>query len=159
MKPKNAGQTAETRAADSGFDTWRALQEATDTKRANLIADIVGHPHDSITVEELDYMNPDLSDDAIRRHLDTLQGAGVVAERALDPGERHRDYPYKFYEVTGEETADVRRRIRAGLDGGADLRDWELPDRETRVETVAAEPDRHATAVVIAAYGESEPIL
>jgi predicted ArsR family transcriptional regulator len=105
MKPKNAGQTAETRAADSGFDTWRALQEATDTKRANLIADIVGHPHDSITVEELDYMNPDLSDDAIRRHLDTLQGAGVVAERALDPGERHRDYPYKFYEVTGEARA------------------------------------------------------
>ena len=105
MKPKDAGPTAETRAADSGFDTWRALQEATDTKRANLIADIVGHPHDSITVEELDYMNPDLSDDAIRRHLDTLQGAGVVAERALDPGERHRDYPYKFYGVTDEARA------------------------------------------------------
>lgn len=105
MKPKDAGPTTEMRAADSGFDTWRALQEATDTKRANLIADIVGHPHDSITVEELDYMNPDLSDDAIRRHLDTLQSAGVVAERALDPGERHRDYPYKFYEVTDEARA------------------------------------------------------
>jgi DNA-binding transcriptional ArsR family regulator len=105
MKPKDAGPTAETRTADSGFDTWRALQEATDTKRANLIADIVGHPRNSTTVEELDYMNPGLSDDAIRRHLDTLQGAGVVAERALDPGERHRDYPYKFYEVTDEARA------------------------------------------------------
>ena len=105
MKPKDAGPTADTRAADSSFDAWRALQEATDTKRANLVADIVGHPHDSITVEELDYMNPDLSDDAIRRHLDTLQSAGVVAERALDPGERRRDYPYKFYEVTDEARA------------------------------------------------------
>jgi len=105
MKPKYGGSATDTRAAASGFDTWRALQEATDTKRANLVADIVGHPHDSITVEELDYMNPDLSDDAIRRHLDTLQSAGVVAERALDPGERRRDYPYKFYAVTDEARA------------------------------------------------------
>ena len=105
MRPKKAGSATDTRAADSSFDAWRALQEATDTKRANLVADIVGHPHDSITVEELDYMNPDLSDDAIRRHLDTLQSAGVVAERALDPGERRRDYPYKFYGVTGEARA------------------------------------------------------
>ena len=54
MRPKKAGSATDTRAADSGFDTWRALQGATDTKRANLIADIVGHPHDSTTVEELD---------------------------------------------------------------------------------------------------------
>ena len=67
--------------------------------------------------------------------------------------------PGLFYEVTGEDGDDVRDRIRAGLDAGSDLRDWELPDRETRVETVAAEPDRYATAVVVAAYGESEPIL
>jgi len=54
---------------------------------------------------------------------------------------------------------DVRERIEAGLDAGSDLRDWELPDREVHVETAAATPDRFTTAVVIAAYGESEPIL
>lgn len=47
-------------------------------------------------------MNPDLSDDTIRRHLGRLQEAGVVTERALDAGERHRDYPYKFYGITDE---------------------------------------------------------
>lgn len=99
------GTVADTGTTDSGFDTWQALQAATDRTRANLVADIVGHPHDGITVEELDYMNPDLSDDSIRRHLTTLQGAGVVTERALDPGERHRDYPYKFYGITDEARA------------------------------------------------------
>jgi len=102
MEPRSADSAGDAVTAASGFDTWQALQEATDTKRANLIADIVGHPRDSITVEELDYLNPDLSDDAIRRHLGTLQDAGVVAERTLEPGERHRDYPYKFYAVTDE---------------------------------------------------------
>jgi len=105
MKPTDAGSAADTGAGESGFNTWRALQEATDTTRANLVADIVGHPRGSITVEELDYMNPDLSDDAIRRHLNRLQEAGVVTERALDPGERYRDYPYKFYGITDEARA------------------------------------------------------
>ncbi|MGQ4554938.1 ArsR family transcriptional regulator [Halobellus sp. GM3] len=98
--------TAERRAgatgSEAGFDTWAALQKATDRKRANIIADIVGHPRGSITVEELDYLNPDLSEDSIRRHLATLRDVDVVSERALAPGERHRDYPYKFYSLTDE---------------------------------------------------------
>ncbi|TKX73857.1 pyruvoyl-dependent arginine decarboxylase subunit alpha [Halorubrum sp. GN11_10-6_MGM] len=86
---------------------------------------------------------------APRRHPDAVAGLGW----ATGPG------PGLFYEVTGEDPDDVRERIHAGLDTGGGLRDWELPDRETRVETVPAEPDRYATAVVIAAYGESEPVL
>ncbi|QSX00492.1 ArsR family transcriptional regulator [Haloterrigena alkaliphila] len=88
------------RATDAEFDTWRALQKATDKKRADLLADIVGHPTGMPSVEELDYMNPPLSDDAIRRHLNTLTEVGVVREREFEPGERLRDYPYKFYEIT-----------------------------------------------------------
>jgi DNA-binding HxlR family transcriptional regulator len=82
------------------FDAWRALQKATDKKRADILADIVGHPEGLPSVEELDYMNPPLSDDAIRRHLQELMDVGVVNERAFEPGERLRDYPYKFYELT-----------------------------------------------------------
>lgn len=84
------------------FNAWRALQKATDKKRANIIADVVGHPKGKPSVEELDYMNPSLSADAIRRHLSTLEEVGVVAEVEFEVGERLRDYPYKFYGLTKE---------------------------------------------------------
>ena len=58
---------------DEGFDSWRALQKATDKKRADILADIAGHPSGIVSVEELDYMNPPLSSDAIRRHLKHAQ--------------------------------------------------------------------------------------
>lgn len=81
------------------FDEWLALERATDEKRAAIIQDVVGHPEGMPSVEELDYMNPPLSSDAVRRHLGTLQDVGVVRERELE--ERlGRDYPYKFYELT-----------------------------------------------------------
>lgn len=47
-------------------------------------------------------MNPPLSDDAIRRHLNTLKDVNVVQEREFKTGERLRDYPHKFYELTKE---------------------------------------------------------
>lgn len=87
---------------DEEFDTWRALQRATDTKRANIIADIVGHPQGSPSVEELDYMNPPLSSDAIRRHLNTLDDAGIIRIREFEPGNRLRDFPYQFFELTDD---------------------------------------------------------
>ena len=85
---------------DEEFDTWRALQRATDKKRADIIADIVGHPQGTPTVEELDYMNPPLSSDAIRRHLNTLEDVGVVRVREFEPGDRLRNFPYQFFELT-----------------------------------------------------------
>jgi hypothetical protein len=36
---------------EQSFDTWRAFQKATDKQRANIIADIVGHPDGQSTVE------------------------------------------------------------------------------------------------------------
>ena len=82
------------------FDTWTALQKSTDKPRANLIADIVGHPKGAPSVSELVYMNPSLTEDAIRRHLGILQSVGVVEELVVAPGNRIRGYPYKFYTLT-----------------------------------------------------------
>ena len=100
-------QLAETSSTDAGrepdrFNTWTALQKATDQPRANLIADIVGHPQGTPSVKELDYMNPALGEDAIRRHLGVLQDVEVVAELVVEPGDRVRGYPYKFYQLTPE---------------------------------------------------------
>lgn len=96
----DAMQTDDERGAGSArneFDTWVALQKATDRTRANLIADIVGHPEGAPSVKELDYMNPSLEADAIRRHLGILRDVGVVEELVVAPGRRVRGYPYKFY--------------------------------------------------------------
>ncbi len=82
------------------LNTWLALQKATDKQRANLIADIVGHPKGAPSVKELDYMNPSLEADAIRRHLSILQDVGVLQELVVPSGERVRGYPYKFYTLT-----------------------------------------------------------
>lgn len=87
---------------ESEFDTWRALQRVVDKKRADILADIVGHPNGAPTVEELDYMNPPLSEDSIRRHLKTLADVGVVRVREFETGNRVRGYPYQFFEITSE---------------------------------------------------------
>lgn len=89
-----AGQETDT------FNTWLALQKATDKQRANLLADIVGHPKGAPSVTELDYMNPSVAEDAIRRHLGILQDVGVIKELVVEPGDRVRGYPYKFYALT-----------------------------------------------------------
>ena len=106
MKP----QLAESNTADGGdgqneFEAWTALQKATDQTRANLIADIVGHPQGAPSVKELDYMNPALGEDAIRRHLGVLVDVGVISELVVEPGNRVRGYPYKFYQVTEQARA------------------------------------------------------
>ena len=86
---------------------------------------------------------------APRRRPDVVAGLGW----ATGPG------PGLFYEVTGEAVDGVRDRIHAGLDAGAELREWDLPERELHVEDAAAEPGRYTTVVVIAAYGTAEPVL
>lgn len=104
MRPgtETVANEAATAGLGNGFDAWKALQKATDKKRADIIADIVGHPQDAPSVEELDYMNPRLSDDAIRRHLNTLEDVGVVQMLEFEPGERTGGFPYQFFELSGE---------------------------------------------------------
>lgn len=95
-QPTDGGE----RGPSDGFNTWLALQKSTDRTRANLLADIVGHPKGAPSVKELDYMNPSLEADAIRRHLKTLQEVGVLEELEVEPGTRVRGYPYKFYRIS-----------------------------------------------------------
>lgn len=101
MQPNDGEGTAQ-----SEFDAWAALQKATDETRANLIADVVGHPKGAPSVDELDYMNPSLEKDAIRNHLKILRDVGVVEELEIEAGNRVRGFPYKFYRLT-EEARDL----------------------------------------------------
>ncbi|WP_332897127.1 ArsR family transcriptional regulator [Haladaptatus sp. CMSO5] len=85
-----------------GFDTWTALKLIKQDTRANLIADIVGHPKGMPSVPELDYTNPSIGRSAIDGHLRKLIEAGVIEAVELPAGERSRDLPYKFYRITPE---------------------------------------------------------
>ncbi|MFD1585937.1 pyruvoyl-dependent arginine decarboxylase [Halorientalis brevis] len=64
-----------------------------------------------------------------------------------------------FYESSGDDEATVRDRIRDGLDAGKDLRDWSFTDEDVVVVEADSDPEAYSTVVVIAAYGESRPIL
>ncbi|GGL50023.1 pyruvoyl-dependent arginine decarboxylase [Halocalculus aciditolerans] len=84
------------------------------------------------------------------RHV--TAGLGWATSANGDPG--------LFYEVADETDADdIERRVREGLDAGRDLRDWDFEDEEVRTVSVDADPGEYASAVVVAAYGQSEPIL
>lgn len=141
MRPDiDAGEGSETAggAGTEAFEAWRALQKATDKKRADILADIVGHPKGMPSVEELEYMNPSLSADAIRRHVQALLDVGVLQERAFDPGDRLRDYPYKFYELT-----DAARELfdRNGLfPEDAWQRQYEAVEKTARIRELESMP-------------------
>ncbi|WP_227353463.1 pyruvoyl-dependent arginine decarboxylase [Haladaptatus salinisoli] len=92
----------------------------------------------------------------------------VVEARATRAGPGHvsaglgwttGDGPGLFYEAAGETDAtEIEERVRAGLAAGRQLRDWEFAGESTETVTANAEPGTYVTAVVLAAYGESEPI-
>lgn len=67
--------------------------------------------------------------------------------------------PGLFYEAAGEtEPEDVEGRVTAGLEAGRELRDWNFVDEATKTVTTEAEAGTYSTAIVLAVYGESEPI-
>lgn len=94
----------------------------------------------------------------------------VVQARATATGPGHvsaglawsqsADGPGLFYEAAGEfDPDDVRERIRTGLAAGERLREWSFGDHDEWVESAEADPGAYSTAVVLAVYGESEPML
>jgi arginine decarboxylase len=78
---------------------------------------------------------------------------------AVGPG------PGLFYEATAADPETVRETIAHGLAEGRQLRDWTFEAEDVAVATAdvpddgADEGDRYTTAVTLAVYGESEPIL
>ncbi|ELY97273.1 transcriptional regulator [Natrialba chahannaoensis JCM 10990] len=128
----------ETVGPSNGFDAWKALQKATDKKRADIIADIVGHPKGAPSVEELTYMNPRLSDDAIRRHLKTLTDVGVVQLLEFEPGARTGGFPYQFFKLSAEARALFDQN---GLfPEEAWTRQWQSVEKTPRIRDIEAMP-------------------
>lgn len=120
-------------------DRWHLLQAVTNESRANIIADIVGHPKDAPSVDELAMTNPSLQKDTIRGHLSVLKDVDVVEELVVPVGERTRGYPYKFYRLTDRARAlfdenglfphDAWKRQYARIVKDAEMRELEQMPR------------------------------
>jgi len=67
--------------------------------------------------------------------------------------------PGLFYEASGTDPEAVEAEIQRGLAAGCELREWTITDRDLKLSTVEPVDGSYTAAVVLAAYGESEPIL
>lgn len=68
--------------------------------------------------------------------------------------------PGVAYEAAGRDPeSTVRDRIERGLSEAAALRDWSVADRAVRTVATDGDDGAFTTALVIAAYGQPEPIF
>jgi arginine decarboxylase len=87
--------------------------------------------------------------------------AGTAARVCAGVGWSTGPGPGLFYEASGDDPETVRETVERGLAEGRRLREWTFDTTEVTVATadVPDDGDSYTTAVVLAAYGESEPIM
>lgn len=66
--------------------------------------------------------------------------------------------PGIFYEAAGTDEEAVRDELETGLEAGAALRDWSLPNRDYALTTGTPTEEVWTTAVAVAAYGTGDSI-
>ncbi|XGI84212.1 winged helix-turn-helix domain-containing protein [Halorutilales archaeon Cl-col2-1] len=83
--------------------------------RLKILELIIGHPKQSISMGELDYMIPDKSEATIRNHIEKLVDADILEERELEDEKKSNDLPYKFYEISdkGGNLIEVHNLMKA----------------------------------------------
>ncbi len=67
--------------------------------------------------------------------------------------------PGLFYEASGTDRTDVREALESGLTAGRALREWSFDEPVYRVVDAPPDPESYTTAVVLAVYGDSDPIV
>lgn len=106
---------------------------------------------------------PDLGPDGER--LTVVESRSTVAPGTADRAvaglgwSREPDGPGIFYEASGTDPDDVRDRVESGLAAGCRLREWDFQDDGRRFVETDADGDSFTTAVVLAVYGESTPLV
>lgn len=97
--------------------------------------------------------------------LTVVEGRATVAPDEADRAvaclgwSRERDGPGLFYEASGTDPEAVRESVEAGLMAGQKLREWAFEEEGSRLVAAEADPDAYTTAVVLAVYGDSDPLL
>lgn len=134
------------------------------------LADAGVHNYNLVRVSSM--MPPEATVDPVGTAPDLGEVGGQVTAvearaTATDPGHVSAGLAWMqspegglFYEAAGHTDAgDVEERVRTGVEAGADLRDWSFGDPRVRVQTAEVEPGTHTTAVVLAVFGDAEPLV
>jgi arginine decarboxylase len=97
--------------------------------------------------------------------LTVVEGRATVAPGRSDPAvaclgwDRVSGGPGIFYEASGTDPEVVPDRVDRGLDAGRALREWDFGEPGRLSAVADPDPERYATAVVLAVYGESAPLV
>lgn len=78
-------------------ESRKGLNIITQSTRANIIQNIIGHPCMMPSMTEIDYYNPSKSTGTISGHIDTLIENGIVRRLTLPQGARQKGYPDAFF--------------------------------------------------------------
>jgi DNA-binding transcriptional ArsR family regulator len=78
------------------------LNTITQTTRANLVQNVIGHRWMMPSKKELDYYNQSKSPGTITGHLDKLVESDILIRLIMPPGERRRDGPGVFFSLSDE---------------------------------------------------------
>lgn len=103
-QPSNA--TTDTAAVDQLDDRRELLDVATQKTRFTLIQNIVSHPEELPSLEELVLLNPSLRRSTIHEHLQKLVSVGAVEKLENTDNDVRQGVPTTFYGLTdrGRET-------------------------------------------------------
>lgn len=83
-------------------DKREKLHQITQRTRFTLIQNILMHPQQAPSLEELNYINPDKSRATIREHLEKLIDSDIIKKKSLNQSEAARGDPRSFYYLTTE---------------------------------------------------------
>jgi DNA-binding HxlR family transcriptional regulator len=118
-------------------------QLITQSTRAALLSDILGHPEELPSVREFEYLNPDVKRSNIEYHLQQLVDAGIIERVSLPKGQRKRDPPSTFYGLTDNgyefleahgllEEQPVWKAVNQRVEKPPEIRQAEGMDRPSR---------------------------
>lgn len=134
-------------------DDRDALQFVLQETRTLLLQQILAHESGALSVEELVYRNPELSEENIRYHLRELVKRGIVTGLEIPTGERRRDIPNTFYAVT-ERGIHLLRQANLFEEIAVWKQVYEQMERTDRIAEIEAIDTRPTAAW----YDDIEPV-
>lgn len=97
--------------------------------------------------------------------LTVVEGRATVGPGGSEPAvaalgwDREPDGPGLFYEVSGTDPDAVLDALETGLAAGRKLREWSFEEGGHKLVVTEPDPERYVTALALAVYGRSDPIV